>query len=410
MNTNILFPFTTNTSHTKLHKITEYTKFGYIKDGKEVIDTGLGNCGSFMLGFDRTDILNSVLKKCQKIPFTSGEFFTTTDDILELSDKLASLSGGYKSFYSLSGSDAIEGAVKVARLYHKVRGNQSKNIVLGITESYHGSTYLSSSVAAGSFMSAILGKSNLCKQINRGQDGLELLNNIQKEIDAHGSDNISCICIESCSWLAGLISYNEEFWKELEYKTKTNDILLIIDDIAMCGGKLGKFFGFTCQPDIFTLGKSFSGGYFPLSATLMSPNIYETIKNEFWSHGFTYSFSVSGVYSTLAYIKVIEQEKIFENYNYLLTRSNHLFSKLITTGVIKNYSNNGLYFNLVFHPLSSYENIEDHFFNHGLNVGIDNYKWKGLRVIIPLTANDEYFYNLESKLFSSLSQLSSHLK
>lgn len=405
MQTNILFPFSINFNQ-KVRKISQYTRFGYIKDGQDFIDTGLGNCGSFMLGFDRTDILDTVVEKSKKIPFTSGEFFTTNDDIIELSDKLFEMSNGYRSFYSVSGSDAVEGALKAARLYHQSRKKNSKIKILGITESYHGSTYLSSSVAGGNLMTAILGKSSMCEQIERDENFNILLDNIKTKINEIDENNISCLLIESCSWLGGVFPYPKEFWKSLKVICDESDILLILDDIAMCGGKLGKMFGFEIFPDIFTMGKSFSGGYFPLSATLLSPKIFQEITGNFWSHGFTNSFNMSGIYSSLEYIRILEEENIFKNYESILKKSQLIFETLKQQKLISNYTNNGLYFNLKFNPLEDYTNVEENFFNHGLNVGVENYKWKGLRVIIPLTADDEYFYKIESRLFSSLNRLS----
>lgn len=407
MQTNILFPFAYN-SKQEIHEITNYTKFGYIKNGQEFIDTGLGNCGSFMLGFDRTDIVDAVTEKCRELPFTSGEFFTTNKYILELSDKLANMTNGFASFYSVSGSDAIEGAIKAAALYHKSNGNFNKKKIIGITESYHGSTYLTSSIAGGSLMTSITGGSDLCIQVKQSDDPDELLANIHHVIFNTGASNISCIVIESCSWLGGLIEYPLSFWTELKEKCNKYDILLIIDDIAMCGGKTGKMFGFDfdIEPDIFTMGKSFSGGYFPLSATLISPKVTSVIKEEFWSHGFTNSFNVSGIYSALEYLKILEEEKIFDNYDEILNTATLAFNKLVDNDIIQSYTNYGLYFNLVFKPLSNYKNVENHFFKHGLNVGIDNYDWKGLRVIIPLTADDEYFNSLTTKLSDALRLLS----
>lgn len=403
MTPKILFPFTENNNNSNYNTITSYTKFGYVKDGKDFLDTSLGSCGSFMLGFDRTDIVDYVNTQAKKIPFVSGEYLSTTDAVLELSQKLYDLTGGYYSFYSLSGSDAVEGAIKLAALYHKSKGNTTKQKIIGITESYHGSTYLSSSVSGGSFMTATLGRSNLCESVYRDDDEAALLSNIQDKIYALGSDNISCIVIESCSWLGGVTPYSDTFWNNLKKLCKEKNILLVIDDIAMCAGKLGKLKGFNVDPDIFVMGKSLSGGYFPLSACLMTQEVFETVKEDFWSHGFTYSFSLTGVYSTLKYLEIIEQEKVFENYKHLKSLSDTMFDKLVEDRLIESYTSYGLYYNLKFFPVSNIAASQKRFFDNGLNVGIQNYEWKGLRVIVPLTADDDYFNQFDSRLRNALS-------
>ena len=404
MSTSILFPFTQN-SNQSVNIISSYTKFGYIKDNREYLDISLGNSGCFMLGFDRKDILESVYNKCKEIPFISGEFFTTNKYILELTDKLSQISNGFKSFYSVSGSDANEGAVKAAALYHVSQGNLNKKIILGISESYHGCTYLTSSISALQPMTVALGSSNMCQQITRNTDGNVLLKNIKSKINELGSSNISCLVIESCSYLGGLTPYNQDFWKSLRNLCTENNILLIIDDIAMCGGKTGKILSFDIMPDIFTMGKALSGGYFPLSVTLISPMIFNSIKNERWMHGFTYSFNCSGIYSALEYLNIIEKENILKNYNNILANAILLFNRLVDQRIIASYTNNGLYFNLKFHPISNYNQIESHFSKYGLNIGPDNFKWKGLRVIVPLVADDKYFEMLETNLSLALTYL-----
>lgn len=402
MKPKIIFPFTKNSDNLTHDTITEYTKFGYIKEGKEFLDTSLGNCGSFMLGFDRTDILDSVNLSLRDIPFVSGEYMSSTAATVELSERLYNISDRFYSFYSTSGSDAIEGAIKAARVYHMSRGNNDKHIVLGISESYHGSTYLSSSVSGGSFMTRNLGRSNLCKTIPRSDNSDILLKNVANKIDEYRSENISCLVIESCSWLGGVTPYNDKFWESLKILCEKNDILLVIDDIAMCGGKTGKMLGFDIRPDIFVMGKALSGGYFPLSVCLVSEEVFETIKEEFWTHGFTYSFSLSGIYSTIKYLNILESEKIFDNYTRVYNTALSVIDNLVKDNVIKSYTNYGLYFNLKFHPVSDILLAQKYFFENGLNVGIQNYEWKGLRVIIPLTANNDYFDQLDSRLRCAL--------
>ena len=274
-----------------------------------------------------------------------------------------------------------------------------KNKIIGVTESYHGSTYLSSSISGGSFITRTLGRNQFCKSVYRDDNENILFNNLQNALDA---DDISCVVMESCSWLGGVTPYSDNFWKSLKLLCKSKDILLIIDDIAMCAGKLGKLKGFNVDPDIFVMGKSLSGGYFPLSSCLMTKEVFNTVKDEFWSHGFTYSFSLTGIYSTLKYLEIIEKESIFENYKYLKPKSNLMFSQLVEDGIVESYTSYGLYYNLKFFPVDNIPLAQKKFFENGLNVGIQNYEWKGLRVVIPLTADNEYFNQLDTRLRNAL--------
>ena len=115
---------------------------------------------------------------------------------------------------------------------------------------------------------------------------------------------------------------NEPLNKLRKIKDNRNPKILIVDDIAMCGGKTGNMFGWKThtgetiiEPDIFTMGKGFTAGYFPLSATLMSEKVFEYVQHVPFVHGFTYSFSLSGIYSVLEYMDVLEKENILSKHN-----------------------------------------------------------------------------------------------
>jgi taurine-pyruvate aminotransferase len=389
MASKLIFPYALNSSQ-QIRKIEQYTKFGFISQGKDLIDLSLGNCGCFPLGFKRQDIIDKVAAQMSEMPFCSGEFFTTNDAVLELSERLFEMSGGYRSVFALSGSDAVEGAIRLAQLYHLQKGN-NRNKFLGFKKSYHGSTYLSSSISDATYMTDFFGKDERCVLSDYNLDDI--------------NSDLCAVVIETASWQNGLKDPGEEFWRSLRLRCSELDVVLIVDDIAMCGGKTGTFFGFTdiVRPDIFTMGKALSGGYFPLSATMVEHKIFDVIKDQVFCHGFTYSFSLSGIYSTLAYLDVIEREGIFQNYRYIEETSNNLFARLQNAGLIKSFNHHGLVYNL---NLLSEKPVDTTFeqllFNFGLNAGMWNEGGSGLLITIPLNADLDYIKQLESRLTEAL--------
>ena len=162
----------------------------------------------------------------------------------------------------------------------------------------------------------------------------------------------------------------------------------------MCGGKTGSFFGFNAdlEPDIFTVGKALTGGYFPLSATLVNDRINEVVKHEFFGHGFTYTFSLSGIYSTIKYLEILETENLLVRHDSLVNTAVSLFTKMGLT-----FRNYGLMFDV---DINSTD--EQTFYNSGLNIGVWNNGQDNLMLVIPLTAGTEYFNQLEERLFSAL--------
>jgi adenosylmethionine-8-amino-7-oxononanoate aminotransferase len=387
----LIFPYAQN-SRQALRVISEYTEYGFVDNGNVLMDLSLGSCGCFPIGFKRNDIIDSVHKQMMHRPFTSGEFFATNSAVIELGEKLYKMSNGYRSMFSLSGSDAIEGALRLAQMYNH------RNKFLGFKKSYHGSTYMSSSVSDATYMTDIFGKDPRCIVSDYNLDML--------------TDDLCAVVIETASWQNGLYNPGKEFWDGLRKVCTEKNIVLIVDDIAMCGGKTGAFFGFSgiIEPDIFTMGKGLSGGYFPLSATMASEKIYSKMKDNLWPHGFSYSFSLSGIYSTLAYLDVIEQEKIFDNHSKLLKLTKDVADRLLANGLIKGYNNHGLVFNLELLQDKPLEEVFERFlYKHGLSAGLWNEGGSGLLFIVPLDAPDSWFTNLESNLINALTDYRSSL-
>jgi adenosylmethionine-8-amino-7-oxononanoate aminotransferase len=383
-NSKLIFPYAQNNQQS-LRVISNYTDYGFIDNNQEMLDLSLGSCGCFPIGFKRTDIIDAVNDQMKTHPFTSGEFFATTPAVLELGDRLYNMSGGYRSIFSLSGSDAIEGALRVAQLYN------NRNKFLGFKKSYHGSTYLSSSVSDATYMTNVFGKDTRCVVSDYNLDLI--------------TDDLCAVIIETASWQNGLYNPGKDFWDGLRKVCTDKNIVLIVDDIAMCGGKTGSFFGFTgiVEPDIFCMGKALTGGYFPLSATLVNTHIYNVIKNKLWVHGFSYSFSLSGIYSTLAYLDIIERENIFANFPKLEKWGRAVCDRLLEEKLITGYNNHGLVFNLELLQDKPLEEVFEKFlYSYGISAGLWNEGGSGLLFIIPLTAGDEWFEEFEFRMKQAL--------
>lgn len=382
--TNIIFPYATNDLQ-PIREIEQYTEYGFIENGKEYFDLSLGACGCFPLGFKRHDLVDAVSKRMINNPFCGGEFYITNKAVLELTDRISHLSGGYRSAFALSGSDAIEGALRLAQMYN------GRNKFLGFRKSYHGSTYLSSSVSDATYMTDIFGKDPRC---------------VISDYNLHSiSDDLCAVVIETSSWQNGLYDPGVDFWNGLREICTNKDIVLIVDDIAMCGGKTGSFFGWqkTICPDIFTMGKALTGGYFPLSAVCANKKIFDRVKYDVFVHGFSYSFSLSGIYSALEYMDILEREKLLVNQPRLERWGMLLCQRFKDRGLIKDYTNYGLVFNLILldeKPMDS--TFERFLYQYGINAGMWNEGGSGVLFVIPLSAPSTWFEDIEYRFLQAL--------
>lgn len=386
-----LFPFSVNDPLPTVKRIKETTAYGFIDyTGKDIIDLGLGSSGCFPLGFKRIDLVESVTEKLKEFPFCQSDFVTANTATIELSDTLYQLSNGYYPVYSLSGSDAIEGAVKLVQLFWK--GKRSK--ILCFADSYHGSTFMSASVSGSDYLTNIYGRHPDCYTIS---DLAEI------------TQEVAAVIIETCSWQAGLVDRGQSFFTELRHVCDKTGALLIIDDIAFCGGKTGTIFGFQihdAKPDIFCIGKGITGGYFPLSATLCNQKVADLVKPQTLLHGFSYSFPMAGILSVLEYLQILKKECILTQVNDTIIKANTLFDSLLAAGMIKEYKSFGVCYKVdLINEIYDYLEKDKIFYEHGLHIGLWNNDASGVLIMLPLNATDDYFLKLKEKLTSVIQYL-----
>lgn len=295
-------------------------KYGEVINGVKRIDYNLG-LGCFSLGFERFDIVDYVCNNLKHNLYDNAEDLmdvktdlSLCEPAFALADKLHQLTNR-KSIFSLSGSDANEGAIKLASAYHFLKKSNRKKIV-SFNKSYHGSTFLNYQIGNLSNMNYTL-------------DNYEnvILLDTQFNLEEINWNDVICIIFETRQWGNSLNKYPIDFWQKLEYIRKEHDVILINDDIFIGGGKTGSYLGCNeIYSDIVTIGKAITGGYFPLSACLYSERIDEVIPDNFyWDHGFTYSFSMSGILSALKYIDILETENILKNIKHIQKKAELIF-------------------------------------------------------------------------------------
>jgi len=314
-----------STQQTTLHTESQYWKYGIVHNDKKIVDAHL-HYGCFVLGYTGNDeFLDRVHERLKSTkPEIADNFFGPAQPLrinhasYELADKLFNLSGGYRSFFALSGSDANEGAVKLASAYHHCRGQLQRNRVVSIANSYHGSTWLTKNLSKPTQKLYTLDLDSNFVKINTDFD-----------VESIDWNTVCCMVIETCSWARGLEPYNEEFWQRVAYVQKQHDVIVIIDDIFTGGGKTGNFFGWKClpvEPDIFTMGKGITAGHYPLSMTLYNQRIHDSLPKTFrWEHGFTYSFSLPGVVSVLEFLSLLEQQSLLSRHEQIACQARSIF-------------------------------------------------------------------------------------
>lgn len=398
-----LFPLRINNSLINPKRIQKTTKFGYVVDGKELIDLTC-NLSTTIIGFDRHDLIEHVSEKLKKSLLCPCEIEMDTDDIVELSSNIFNQTN-CRSIFSLSGSDCIEAAIKCVQIYH----NNKRKKIISFQYSYHGSNSLNFKL---SNIDPVTGeRDNPSDENFIHLPNTHQYNTIQEFEDETLSklknlfetDSIACVVQETSCWNVDFLTPSFNYWWRLKNLCTQYDVLLVIDDIAIGGGKTGNIFGFGVIPDIFCVGKAFSGGYFPLSVCGINEKVYNVIKNKPLNHSYTHSFHIPGIVATNYYHKILKQENILKNVSSIIERTQSICNNL----PIEFHRNYGTMFHIKFNKPLEIKAVDKVFQENGLNNGFIMGEPFTEKMIwcVPLVATDEYFDLVETRLKRSLELL-----
>jgi beta-alanine--pyruvate transaminase len=306
----------------------------YINEYGDKILDGVAGLWCCNLGNNHKKVVSAIIKQAQEMYF-SPPFQIGHKLELELAKEINSLTpeGLNHVFFTNSGSESVDTALKIALAYHKSLGKENKNIIIGREQSYHGVNFGGTSV--GGLVNNKKDYSNLIKtyhipntiDIDRNafskgipKYGSENADFLQELIDLHGSQNIAALIIEPVAAAAGLHIPPKGYLKKIEKICKDNDILLIFDEVITGFGRLGTPFAadkFDIKPDIITTAKGLTSGSMPMGAVIASEDIYTKIVHnsktpiEFF-HGYTYSGHPLACSAAIATIKAYKEEKLIE--------------------------------------------------------------------------------------------------
>ncbi|VGO16791.1 Adenosylmethionine-8-amino-7-oxononanoate aminotransferase [Pontiella desulfatans] len=245
----------------------------------------------------------------------------THPNVLALAERLAALmpTPERHSVFASDGCSAVEAAIKIAIQYWYNVGQPEKTWVIGMDQGYHGDSM--GALGAGfvdgfhkPFEHAVSHPAKLPFPIDGDfEPG-------RKVIEAHRGKLAAVIVEPLCLGSAGMKIYPADYLKELADCCAENDVLLIIDEVAMGFGRTGKRFAFNhagIDPDMVCLGKGLTAGYMPLSACVVKDKLYHTFTDEgekdcTFYHGNTYAGHPIGCAAALAALDIYEAEGTVE--------------------------------------------------------------------------------------------------
>lgn len=301
-------------------------------EGKSVLD-GLSGLWCSGMGHCRREIADAVSKGIGQLDY-SPAFQVGNPLAFEAANKLKGITpdGLDYVFFTNSGSESVDTALKMARAYWRQKGQPTKTRLIGRARGYHGVNFGGISVGGIGANRKLYGQGIEADHLphtwqaestySKGmpEKGAELADHLEELVALHDASNIAAVIVEPFSGSAGVIIPPVGYLKRLQGLCKKHNILLIFDEVITGFGRTGHAFGadaFGVTPDIMTLAKGLTNGTVPMGAVVATSEIYQTFMEaggpehaiEF-PHGYTYSGHPVASAAALAAMDIFEKDNI----------------------------------------------------------------------------------------------------
>ncbi|WP_314018228.1 aspartate aminotransferase family protein [Stutzerimonas degradans] len=329
-------PFTANRQFKAGPRLLESAEGLYYtaSDGRQILDgtAGLWCCNA---GHGRREISEAVSRQIAKMDF-APTFQMGHPLPFELAEQLSRITppGLNRVFFTNSGSESVDTALKVALAYQRAIGQGTRTRLIGRELAYHGVGFGGISVGGmpnnrRAFGALLPGVDHLPHTLDlqrnafsRGlpQYGVERADELERLVALHGAENIAAVIVEPMSGSAGVILPPLGYLQRLREITARHGILLIFDEVITGFGRVGKAFAaerWGVKPDILTCAKGLTNGAVPMGAVCVADHLFEAFMSgpesaiEFF-HGYTYSGHPVACAAALATLEIYRNEQLFE--------------------------------------------------------------------------------------------------
>ncbi len=303
-------------------------------DGRQVLDgtAGLWCCNA---GHCRPKIVEAIQKQAAELDYAPA-FQMGHPIAFELANRIIDIApkGIEHVFYTNSGSESVETALKLAIAYHRARGEGTRTRLIGRERGYHGVNFGGISVGGivnnrkffGTLLAGVdhLPHTHLPAQnaFTKGQPehGAHLADDLERIVALHGAETIAAVIVEPMAGSTGVLMPPKGYLEKLRAITKKHGILLIFNVVITGFGRLGSAFAaqhFDVIPDMMTTAKGLTNGVIPMGAVLTTAEIHDAFMQgpenliELF-HGYTYSGNPIAAACGIATLEVYREEGLFD--------------------------------------------------------------------------------------------------
>lgn len=293
--------------------------------GRSYLDARSG-LWAVLVGYGRADVVEAVAGQLRGLSFAPLTD-TASPVAQDLAVRLTALLPGDLRTVMLvpTGSEAVDTALKLARLYHSAGGEPRRRIIISRAYSAHGSTYAGASLSdpdrgllrgIGPRISGIRFapapyryRCPFCAEAPACT--LACAGAVEEMIVSAGPERVAAVFAEPVPGPGGVIVPPDDYWPRLRAACDRYGVLLAADEVVTGFGRTGRWFAcdhWGVVPDLMILGKGMTGGYQPLAAVAMRARVAERLAGRLVPHGFTYSGHPASCAAALACLRIIETE------------------------------------------------------------------------------------------------------
>ncbi len=306
------------------------------RDGKEYVD-GMASLWYCAAGHGRTEIADAIRAQAATLAAYSTFDPFTNEPADRLAERLVGIAPvpDARVFFTDSGSEAVDTAMKLARLAHQLRGDTDRTLIVSRDRGYHGVAYGGTSAQGippnregwGPMVSDV---------VQVPADDLEAMASLFAE---HGP-RIAAVLAEPVQGAGGVYPATAEYLAGLRRLCDQHGALLIFDEVITGFGRLGSWFAadhYGVRPDLLTFAKAITSGYQPLGGVFVGPRVREPLEVDpayILRHGFTYSGHATACAAALANLDIFEREGLVERAATVGTRLGDGLQALAADGVL----------------------------------------------------------------------------
>jgi len=304
----------------------------YDVNGKEYFD-GISGLFTNALGHGRPEFAVAAAESMNNMTFFPIWTYAHPKAI-ELAEKVASLAPGdlNRVFFTTGGAEANESAWKLARQYHKMRGDTDRYKVISRDIAYHGTTLGALTITSldsyrQPFEPLVPGAIkvpavNFYRAETHADDfeayGLWSAQQIEEALLREGPETVAAVFLEPVQNAGGCFTPPPGYWQQVRAICDRYGVILVSDEVICAFGRLGTWFGgqkYDYVPDIITCAKGITAGYAPLGAMIVSDRLAEPFQegDVAFQHGFTWAGHPLSASIALTSIGIIERENVLGN-------------------------------------------------------------------------------------------------